>query len=118
MSIVEHHVRIGNGVRVHSGAFVPEYSILEPNCWIGPRVVLTNSKYPRSPGAKKRLKGPVVGEGAKIGANATILPGVRLGKGCLIGAGAVVTKDVKPDCVVAGNPARIINETNHLPYGG
>lgn len=116
-SIVEHHIQIGNGVRIHSNAFVPEYSILEDNCWIGPHVVLTNARYPRSPNAKKELVGPHIEFGAKIGANSTILPGIRIGKNALVGAGSVVTKDVEAGMVVVGNPAKVVNHISNLPYG-
>ena len=113
-SVVEHHVKIGNSVRIHSQAFIPEFSVLEDECWIGPNVVLTNAVYPLSPDAKINLKGPIIEYGAKIGANATLLPGVIIGKGALVGAGAVVTKDVPEGAVVAGNPARVINHTSNL----
>ncbi len=115
-SVVEHHVCIGNRVRLHSRVFVPEFSVLEDDCWLGPNVVLTNAKYPRSPGAKGKLIGPLIEQRAKIGANATILPGVRIGRDALVGAGAVVTKDVPAGAVVVGNPARVINHLIRLPY--
>ena len=116
-SIVEHHVKIGNRVRLHSHVFIPEYSVLEDDCWIGPNVVLTNARYPKSPLAKEQLFGPHIEQGAKIGANSTILPGVRIGKNALVGAGSVVTKDIPAGAVVVGNPARIINQVANLPYG-
>jgi acetyltransferase-like isoleucine patch superfamily enzyme len=116
-SVVEHHVRIGCRVRLHSNVFVPEFSWLEDDCWLGPNVVLTNAKYPGSPGVKQALRGPVIGCGAKIGANATILPGVRIGQQALVGAGAVVTRDVDAYAVVAGNPARNLKSVKDLPYG-
>jgi len=116
-SVIEHHVQIGDRVRLHSNTFIPEYSVLEEDCWIGPNVVFTNAKYPRSPRVKEQLQGPHVARGAKIGANATVLPGVRIGEGALVGAGSVVTRDVPPGAVVAGNPARVINRINDLPYG-
>ncbi len=116
LSVVEHHVRIENNVRIHTQVFVPEYSILEEGAWLGPNVVLTNAKYPLSPGVKASLKGPVVKRGAKIGANATILPGVVIGKNALIGAGSVVAHDVPDNAVVVGNPARIIKQMSELPY--
>ncbi len=116
-SIVEHHVRIGDRVRLHSHVFIPEYSVLEDDCWIGPNVVFTNARYPQSPDVKNQLIGPHIERGVKIGANSTILPGVRIGENALIGAGSVVTKDVPAGAVVVGNPARVINHISHLPYG-
>jgi acetyltransferase-like isoleucine patch superfamily enzyme len=113
-SNVEHHVRIGNRVRLHSNVFVPELAVLEDDCWLGPNVVLTNAKYPASPTTKEKLVGPHVEIRAKIGANATILPGIRVGADALVGAGAVVTANVPPGTVVAGNPARIIKHMSQL----
>jgi acetyltransferase-like isoleucine patch superfamily enzyme len=116
-SVVEHHVRIGHRVRLHSHVFVPEFSVLEEGCWLGPNVVLTNAKYPRSIRVKEQLVGPHIEQGAKIGANATLLPGVRIRRHALVGAGAVVTRDVPEGAVVVGNPARVINHLLRLPYG-
>jgi acetyltransferase-like isoleucine patch superfamily enzyme len=113
-SNVEHHVRIGNRVRLHSNVFVPELTVLEDDCWLGPNVVLTNAKYPASPITKEELMSPYVEMRAKIGANATVLPGIRIGADALVGAGAVVTADVPPGAVVAGNPARIIKTVSQL----
>jgi acetyltransferase-like isoleucine patch superfamily enzyme len=107
-SIVEHHVSLGDGVRIHSNAFVPEFTTIEPGAWIGPSVTLTNARYPQSPGAKHDLRGPVISARARIGANATILPGIVIGREALVGAGSVVVRDVPDGAVVAGNPARII----------
>jgi acetyltransferase-like isoleucine patch superfamily enzyme len=115
-STVEFAVQIGNGVRLHSNVFVPEYSILEDGCWIGPNVDLTNAKYPRSSRAKEEIQGVHIEQGAKIGANATILAGVRIGRDALIGAGAVVTHDVPAGAVMVGNPAKQINQIENLPY--
>ena len=66
LSVIEHHVEIADNVRIHTQAFIPEFSVLEEGCWIGPNVVLTNARYPLSPGAKDRLEGPVIRKGAKI----------------------------------------------------
>jgi len=116
LSVVEHHVKIGNNVRIHTQAFIPEFTILEDGCWIGPNAVITNAKYPNSPTTKKELRGPIIRKGAIIGANATLLPGVVIGKHALVGAGAVVTKSIPAGAVVAGNPAKIINLIDNLPY--
>lgn len=112
-SVIEHHTIIGNNVRIHSQVFVPEYSTLENNCWIGPNVVLTNARYPKHGSVKDELKGPLIGNNAKIGANATILPGVTIGKNSLIGAGCVVTKHVAPDNIVVGNPAKPLRKIDY-----
>jgi acetyltransferase-like isoleucine patch superfamily enzyme len=117
LSVIEHHVEIADNVRIHTQAFIPEFSVLEEGCWIGPNVVLTNAKYPLSPGVKDQLAGPVIRRGAKIGANATILPGVVVGEDALVGAGAVVVHDVAAGAVVVGNPARVITQIADLPYG-
>jgi len=105
-SVVEFSVRIDDRVRLHSQCFVPEHSILEAGCWLGPRVVITNAKFPASPRTKASLAPVLIRKGAKVGANATLLPGITLGVGCLVGAGSVVTRDVPDDTIVLGNPAR------------
>ena len=115
-SVVEHHVTIGSNVRIHTSAFVPETSVLEDGSWLGPHVVITNALYPLSPNVKEELRGAIVKKNAKVGANATLLPGVTIGENSLVGAGAVVTKNVPPNKVAAGNPARIINTISSLPY--
>jgi len=115
-SVVEHHARIGDNVRIHSQAFIPEETTLEAGCWIGPNVVITNARYPLSPGVKSRLKGATVRKNAKIGANATLLPGVVIGENALVGAGTVVTRDVPAGKVVVGNPARVVRDISELPY--
>lgn len=107
MSVIEHHVHIGTGVRIHSQAFVPEYSRLEPGAWLGPCVVLTNARYPRHPDVKNNLRGPLIGRNAKVGANSTVLPGVVIGEGALIGAGSLVAHDVPPGMIAFGSPATV-----------
>ena len=107
-SIIEHHLIIEDEVRIHSNVFVPEYSTLKRKCWLGPNVVLTNALHPLCPKVKDCLKGPTISENAKIGANATLLPDITIGKGCLIGAGSVVTSDCEENSVYVGNPAMYI----------
>ena len=115
-TVVEFKVIIGDNVRIHSQVFIPEYCELKQGCWIGPNVNLTNAKYPNSLRSKKFLRGVVVEQDAKIGANATILSGITIGANALVGAGSVVTRDV-PQCkIVAGNPAEIIGDIKNLRY--
>lgn len=118
-TVVEHHVEIGDRVRIHSGAFIPEYTLLEADTWVGPHVTFTNALHPLCPRAKECLRGPRVRRGAKIGANATVLPDLEVGEMALVGAAAVVTHDVPARMVVAGNPARVVRSIDLLtcPYG-
>lgn len=105
-SIVDYGCTIGDRVKIHSGVYLAQFTVLEDDVFVAPGVVFANDKYPvRGPGD---LEGPVVRSGARIGVNATILPGVVVGRGALVGAGAVVTRDVPDGAVVAGNPARPI----------
>ncbi len=115
-SVVEHHVDIRDRVRIHSQAFIPEFTVLEEGVWLGPGVVATNAPYPASARTKEFLKGVVVRENAKVGANVTLLPGVTVGRNSLVGAGSVVSKDIGEGVVVAGNPAREISAVSELRH--
>jgi acetyltransferase-like isoleucine patch superfamily enzyme len=115
-AFIETGATIGNGVTIKNNALIWKGVHIADYAFIGPNVVFTNDRRPRSPRMplmkqkglceKDWLVETFVEEGASIGANATILPGVRLGKYCMVGAGSVVTKDVAPFTLVAGNPAR------------
>jgi len=94
--------------------FVPEFSVLEDDCWLGPNVVVTNALYPRSKSVKENLQGATIKRGAKIGANATLLPGIVIGENALVGAGAVVVDNVPAGAVVVGNPARAIKNISEI----
>ena len=107
-SVVEHTVRMGNGVRLYSNCFVPELSVLEDECWLGPGVIVTNARYPNRPDTKENLDGVHIEKGATIGAGVILMPGIRVGAGALIGAGAVVLEDVRGEQRVVGNPGRVI----------
>jgi acetyltransferase-like isoleucine patch superfamily enzyme len=113
-SVVEHRVEIAHRVRIHSNAFIPEFCVLEEEAWVGPGAVLTNARYPQSPGAKDRLAGVRLRRRAKVGAGAVLLPGIVVGAEALVGAGAVVLADVPDFAVVAGNPARVVKDIREL----
>lgn len=113
-SIIEHHVCIKDNVRLHSRVFVPEFSIIEEEAWLGPNVVLTNAFHPLCPKVKQCLKGPLIKRKAKIGANVTILPHVTIGENSLIGAGSVVVNDIPANSVAFGNPAKIRKKIKDL----
>jgi acetyltransferase-like isoleucine patch superfamily enzyme len=91
--------------------YVAQHSVMEDDVFVAPGVTLANDRYPVS----RSLEGPIVRTGARIGANATLLPGVEVGANALVGGGAVVTKDVPERAVVVGNPARIIGSVDSLP---
>ena len=115
-SVIEHLVTIKDNVRIHSQVFVCEYSILDDSAWLGPNVTLTNAKYPQYKGVKDNLNGVHIEKNAKIGANATLLPGITIKESALIGAGSVVTKDVNKNTIVVGNPAHYLKESNEVSY--
>ncbi len=113
-TVVERDSKIDDGAKLHSNVFVPEYTWIGKGAWIGPNVVFTNVPHPLCPKAKECMKGAVVGECAKIGANSTILPFVKIGDNALIGAGSVVTKDVPASMTAFGNPATVKKDVSEL----
>ena len=106
-TLIENDVVIGNNVTVKSGVFLWDGITIQDNVFIGPNVTFTNDKHPRSKQYPEEFLRTVIEQGASIGANATILPGIKIGKNAMIGAGAVVTKDVPEKAIVIGNPAFI-----------
>jgi len=109
---IENDVLVGNEVTIKCGVQIWDGLRIEDNVFIGPNVTFTNDMYPQSQRNERAFKAieTTVKKGAAIGANATILPGLTIGEGSMIGAGSVVTKDVPPFTVVAGNPARVIKQ--------
>jgi len=97
-------VTIGDNVKIQAFAFIPNGVMIHNDVFIGPHVCFTNDKHPPSGG--KHWAFTVVEDGAVIGANATIICGVRIGKNAVVGAGSVVTKDVPEGITVIGNPAK------------
>jgi acetyltransferase-like isoleucine patch superfamily enzyme len=121
-AFVETGATIGDGVTVKNNVLIWKGVHIADYAFIGPNVVFTNDRRPRSPrmppmkqkalSEEDWLVETFVEEGASIGANATILPGIRLGRYCMVGAGSVVTKDVPPFTMVAGNPSRVIGRVD------
>lgn len=106
---IENDVVVGDRVTVKSGVQLWDGVRIEDDVFIGPNVTFTNDPFPRSKRRPDKYAITVVQKGASIGANATILPGVAIGQNAMVGAGSVVTKDVPPNAIVSGNPARIVN---------
>ena len=104
-SILEGRITIGDDVSLQSLVYIPTDTTIGNRVFIGPNTVLTNDRYP--PTRIGGLQGPVIEDGAAIGANVTIIPGIRIGEGALVAAGSVVTHDVPPRKLAIGAPARI-----------
>jgi UDP-2-acetamido-3-amino-2,3-dideoxy-glucuronate N-acetyltransferase len=105
--LIENDVTIGDRVTIKSGVQVWDCITIEDDVFIGPNVTFTNDLFPRSKKYPDSFEKTLIEKGASIGANATILGGIRIGKHAMVGAGAVVTKNVPPYGIVVGNPACI-----------
>jgi acetyltransferase-like isoleucine patch superfamily enzyme len=113
---VQKNSRIGKNCKISSHTFVCEGVTIEDNVFIGHNVTFVNDRYPRSTTPDGRLQAdgdwPVqstqVRKGASIGSGATILCNVTIGENSIVGSGSVVTRDVPPNAIVAGNPAKLL----------
>jgi UDP-2-acetamido-3-amino-2,3-dideoxy-glucuronate N-acetyltransferase len=107
-TLIDGGVVIGDRVTVKSGVQIWYGSVIGDDVFIGPNATFSNDLYPRSKQYPTQFSGVAIHNGASIGANATLLPGITIGERAMVGAGAVVTKDVPARAVVVGNPARVI----------
>lgn len=103
-TFIENDVIVGDRVTIKSGVYLWDGMRVGNDVHLGPNATFSNDLYPRS---KREFKCAltIIEDGVSIGANATILPGVRIGRGAMIGAGAVVTKDISEYSVATGSPA-------------
>ena len=100
---IDYNVKIGENTMIEGSVYIPPLSIIGKDVFIGPAAALTNDPYPPS----EKLVGVTIEDNVVIGSRAVIRAGVTVGKNSVIAMGAVVTKDVPPDTVVAGVPAQI-----------
>ena len=112
---IENDVVVGDRVTIKSGVQLWDGLRIADDVFIGPNATFTNDRFPRSKQRVQDFPITFVESGASIGANATILPGIKIGRGAMIGAGAVVTHNVPPYAIVVGSPARISGYTGRLP---
>ncbi len=115
---IQKNAAIGKNVKISSHTFICEGVSIEDDVFIGHNVSFINDRFPRAITADGQLQtdadwkvvGTVVKKGASIGTSSTILCGVTIGEGAIVGAGSVVTRDVAPGTIVAGNPARLLRK--------
>ena len=113
---IQKNAVVGQNCKISSHSFICEGVTIEDNVFIGHGVMFINDSYPRATGkngelqteADWKVERTVVCKGASIGSGATILANIRVGENALVGAGAVVTKDVPANAIVAGNPAKVL----------
>lgn len=109
---VENDTRIGNYVKIETNAYITAHTVIEDRCFIAPMVAMSNDNFlGRTKERFKHTKGPHLKKGARVGVNATLLPGVVIGEDAVVGAGAVVTRDVTAGKIVAGVPAGLFKDT-------
>jgi len=115
---VQKNATIGKNCKIQSHTFICEGVTIEDNAFVGHGVTFINDKYPSATGGNGELQTDddweviptLVKEGATVGSGATILCNVTIGEKAIVGAGSVVTKDVPPYTIVAGNPAKVIRK--------
>jgi UDP-2-acetamido-3-amino-2,3-dideoxy-glucuronate N-acetyltransferase len=107
---IENDVSVGDRTTIKSGVQLWDGISVGSDVFIGPNVTFTNDKFPKSKFYPVEFLKTIIEDGVSIGANSTILPGIKIGKNSLIGAGSVVTKSVPPNSIVCGNPSRYITK--------
>ena len=108
---VENRTAIGARCKIETNAYITAISRIEDDCFIAPEVTFTNDNFlGRTEERKKRFRGVTLKRGARIGANATVLPGLTIGEDALLAAGSVLTKDLPPGKIFLGVPARYFGD--------
>lgn len=123
---IQKGARIGKRCKISSHTFICEGVVIEDEVFVGHNVTFINDLFPRATNADGSLQTEadwkcgttLIKKGASIGSSATLLCGITVGEGALVGAGSVVTKDVPPHTVVAGNPARVIKRLTERKNDG
>jgi acetyltransferase-like isoleucine patch superfamily enzyme len=122
---IQKNASVGKCCKISSHTFICEGVVIEDNVFIGHGVTFINDSYPRAATQDGRLQTEadwkveptVIKKGASIGSGTTILSNTNIGENAIVGAGSVVTKDVPPNCIVAGNPAKILRSIEQTSEG-
>jgi acetyltransferase-like isoleucine patch superfamily enzyme len=117
---IQKNAKVGMNCKISSHTFICEGVTIEDNVFIGHGVIFINDSYPRATTANGelqtdkdwRVEETLIKRGASIGSGATILSNVVIGENAIVGAGSVITRDVPPNVIVAGNPARVLRAIN------
>ena len=109
-SVIDYGCKIGNHVKIHCNCYIAQFTVMEDDVFLAPGVIVANDLHPGCDMSAECMKGPILKKGVKIGCNVTLLPYITVGEYSLVGAGSVVTRDVPPYSVVAGNPAKVIKK--------
>ena len=122
---IQKNARVGRRCKISSHTFICEGVTIEDHVFIGHGVMFINDSYPRATTPAGELQTPadwkvehtIVKKGASIGTGATVLANVTIGERAIVGAGSVVTRDVPPDTIVIGNPARVLRAVGDATGG-
>jgi len=117
---IQKNATVGKRCKISSHTFICEGVRIEDNVFIGHSVTFINDSYPRATtsdgdlqtGADWKVERTLIKKGASIGSGTTLLSNVVVGENAIVGAGSVVTKDVPPNSIVAGNPAKVLRTVN------
>jgi len=120
---IQKNASVGNRCKISSHTFICEGVTIEDNVFVGHGVTFINDSYPRATAPDGglqtekdwKVETTVVKRGASIGSGATILSNLVIGENAIVGAGSVVTRDIPPNSIVAGNPAKILRSITNLP---
>jgi acetyltransferase-like isoleucine patch superfamily enzyme len=113
-SVIDYGCKIGCRVKIHCNIYIAQFTEIEDDVFMAPGVTIANDIHPGCPDSGECMKGPILKSGCRLGVNVTVVPYVTIGEGTLVGSGSVVTRDLPPNVLAYGNPARVHAELKDL----